>query len=69
MEEDDAEQHPGFKAVAGAVAHHLMKQHSGMSPESAESHAGAIIGYAKAHASGAAKKANPNLTHTAGYGE
>jgi hypothetical protein len=48
--------HPGFK---GAAAQVMQKQ--GVSQAAANR----IIGYGKAHASAAAKKANPRLTRTA----
>lgn len=47
--------HPGFKGAVREV-----ERKEGMSKESAER----IIGYGKAHASAAAKKANPRLKKT-----
>ena len=49
--------HVGFKGAAASV---MAKQ--GVSKESANK----IIGYGKAHASAAAKKANPRLKKTGG---
>lgn len=47
--------HPGFKAVQAKV-----EKKEGVSKAAA----GRIVGYAKAHASAAAKKANPRLKRT-----
>lgn len=49
--------HPGFKGAAADVA-----RKEGVSKESADK----IIGYGKAHASAAAKKANPRLNKKGG---
>ncbi len=49
--------HPGFQKVQNKIA-----AKEGVSKAAA----GRILGYAKAHASPAAKAANPRLTHTAG---
>jgi hypothetical protein len=50
-------EHPGFKAVVDKV-----EKQQGVSKETAEKE----IGYAKAHASAAAKRANPRLNNTRG---
>jgi hypothetical protein len=50
-----SKEHPGFKGAAKEVA-----KSEGVSMKSANK----IIGYGKAHASAAAKKANPRLKKT-----
>jgi len=51
--------HPGFAGAVGQV-----ERKSGVSHEAAQR----IIGYGKAHASAAAKKANPHLKRHGGRG-
>jgi len=52
--------HPGFSGAMKQV-----EKKEGYSPKTAAK----IIGYGKAHASPAAKKANPNLKKTGGRGK
>jgi hypothetical protein len=55
MTKGKSKAHPGFKGAMKQV-----EQKSGVSAQSAAK----IIGYGKAHASAAAKKANPRLNKT-----